>query len=666
MKARNENLGIIEGALLEGLRPDVVVDLATWATANMESPMFEGGRWDPSRTPYAIEPMRCLSLDDPTPLVVTMAGTQTFKTAVGVAWLAYTVAYGAGPFIHARPTKEGAREFIQERVNPVFEIPALKGKVAPLVNRHAVPRYREFKGGFFFGCGTNSAADASGKTARFYWQDETDRESASAGGEGPMSKLLPKRVDRYGARAKGLQSSSPTTKDGPIIGFWALSSQAEFMVPCPRCGHMHVLMWPRVRWAGDPFGDQELFDVWMECPECGGRIDQWEKTAMMAAGRWDHRYPNRPIKGFHLCSLYSPVGWRSWKTLVQAFVEANEALKEGRPWPMQVFVNTDLAEPWEYVGQAEVPVNKLMVRREAWPEDRIPAGVLLATAGVDVQDDRLEVHVKGWGRNLERWTLDYAVIEGGIMPDADGLYDWDHLDDILDRVYQTADGRTIPISLTCVDLLGHRTNAAFTYTRRKSPSKVIGIMGKYGDRPVVERRARKDEKRAGARYRLVGTDSATSDVYASLRQNRPGPNYWHFPIRTWLDESWFNQLTAEHAVHEKDKRGVDSVIWVQHQKRNEVLDTAKYAYAALKILEIEGRLHDLLTEIVPQRKRNTVKADGRHVNVQEVLADNRNSEAEDPDVEEPDEPATAVPVPDRPCRPDYGGRYGGSYNPRAD
>lgn len=338
---------------------------------------------------------------------------------------------------------------------------------------------------------------------------------------------------------------------------------------------------------------------------------------------------------------------------------------------MQVFVNTDLAEAYEHVGQAEVHVNTLMTRREHWEEDKIPAGVLLLTCGVDTQDDRLEAHVIGWGRNLERWTIDYAVIEGGPIPDSEGFYDWDYLDDFLDRTYQTEDGRTLPISFTCVDLLGHRTSAAFTYTRRKSAHSVIGIMGKYGERPVVERRARKDEKRAGAKYRLVGTDSATADTYASLRtQPRKGavagdpwPNYWHFPDRAWVTEDWFKQLTSEHAVHDTDKHGVDTVIWVQHQKRNEVLDTSKYAYAALKVLEMEGRLHDIICAVVPQKERDRRSRIVRQqVNrPASVPYDQGAEDAIEGDAVPPERPAP----PDQPYRPNYGDHHG-RFDPRRD
>lgn len=591
----------IEAALWSGLRPLDVQDLDVWADEYLESPMYEGGRFNIERTPFAAAVLQALSLDDPTPLVVVMAGTQTFKTAAGLAWLAYVMYYGAGPFMHVRPSTDGVREFVRERIEPLWDLACLKGKVAPRRSRSAAntARYKEFLGGFLYGCGTVSPRDLSAKTVRYYWQDETDREEPSAGKEGPAHQLVKKRTTRYGTRAKGLQTSSPTTETGPIWQMWLQSSQGEYYVPCPHCDHSQVLQWPHLQWEGDPRGPETEFRAWYACPSCHERIEEWQKTEMLAKGSWVHAHPERPTKGYRLSSLYSPVGWRSWKALAADYVAAADAYRAGNPGPMQVFRNTDMAEPWEPTGEDEVPSNVLEGRREPWPEDQIPGKVQVITCGVDVHDDRLEAHVIGWGAQMERWTLDYTIIPGGPLPDEAGLYDWDHLDSFRAQTYVREDGKELRITLTCVDLLGHRTDDAYQYTRSKSPHQVVGVIGKYGSRPVVERQARKDQKRANALYRLVGTDPSKSNLYQSLRAPKPGPNFWHFPERTWCETNWFAQLTSEHKATTRDKRGRESVLWVKHRERNEVLDTAVYAYAAYRILEIEGRLRRLLEAVLP-------------------------------------------------------------------
>lgn len=51
--------------------------------------------------------------------------------------------------------------------------------------------------------------------------------------------------------------------------------------------------------------------------------------------------------GFHLSSLYSPVGWFSWADAAETFVEA-----EKNPALLQVLINTVLGETWALQGDA--------------------------------------------------------------------------------------------------------------------------------------------------------------------------------------------------------------------------------------------------------------------------------------------------------------------------
>ena len=44
----------------------------------------------------------------------------------------------------------------------------------------------------------------------------------------------------------------------------------------------------------------------------------------------------------------------------------------------------------------------------------VPEEVLVLTAGVDVQDDRFEAEVVGWGVDKESWGIKYQVIYGDL------------------------------------------------------------------------------------------------------------------------------------------------------------------------------------------------------------------------------------------------------------
>ncbi|MDP0977599.1 terminase gpA endonuclease subunit, partial [Klebsiella pneumoniae] len=65
-----------------------------------------------------------------------------------------------------------------------------------------------------------------------------------------------------------------------------------------------------------------------------------------------------------------------------------------------------------------------------------PRGVLYVTAGVDTQDDRLAVHLTGWGRGMAFWTLDYFELPGD---PAEGAV-WVALTEALNKAIQRVDG----------------------------------------------------------------------------------------------------------------------------------------------------------------------------------------------------------------------------------
>ena len=109
------------------------------------------------------------------------------------------------------------------------------------------------------------------------------------------------------------------------------------------------------------------------------------------------------IIGFHISELYSP--WVRWPELVRGFFKAKRSPETFKTW-----VNTSLGETWEEGGET-VEADALLNRKEGWGDDA-PEEVVVVTAGVDVQGDRLEVETKGWGVGEESWSLDYKTFFG--------------------------------------------------------------------------------------------------------------------------------------------------------------------------------------------------------------------------------------------------------------
>ena len=180
----------------------------------------------------------------------------------------------------------------------------------------------------------------------------------------------------------------------------------------------------------------------MPAPAAAALIGERHKTWMLEHGEWrPTAQGDGRTAGFHLSSLYSPVGWFSWADAAEMYEQARKA-----PDLMKGFVNTVLGLPFE--EEAEAPEwQRLYERRETYRIGIVPEPGLFLTAGVDVQKDRLEVEVVAWGRGKESWSVDYRVIEG----DTARAEVWAKLDALLARDWPHASGHTLPIRVMCVD-----------------------------------------------------------------------------------------------------------------------------------------------------------------------------------------------------------------------
>jgi phage terminase large subunit GpA-like protein len=118
---------------------------------------------------------------------------------------------------------------------------------------------------------------------------------------------------------------------------------------------------------------------------------------------------------------------------------------KGDPEREKVVINTRFGEPYEQTRSYE-DVDKLLARREPYDAE-LPDGVLLLTAAVDVQDNRLEYEIVGWGDGEECWGIKKGIILGS--PDTAAV--WKQLDEQLDREYQFADGTGLLVARAFVD-----------------------------------------------------------------------------------------------------------------------------------------------------------------------------------------------------------------------
>lgn len=603
-------------ARMGALRPDPRLSVAEWADTHRvltSAETSEPGQWHTSRVEFLREIMDRLSLHDPTPRVVLMCASQLGKTECGLNLVGYVVDNAPCPVMVLRPTIDDCQGYSKQRLKHLFEAPRLRGKVSEVRSRDAgnTIMLKEFVGGLLVLAGANAPGRLASWPIRVLHADEIDRYPESAGTEGDPLSLARKRLTRFGARAKELDTSTPTIKDqSRIESEYNASSMARWEMACPHCGEYQTLEWadddgPLLRWDGDPVEGGDQFRVWYECAFCSEEIREVHKGAMLAGGRWSHKHPDRPVRGYAINALAAPVGSVSWRVLVEEWVYAMARSKLGDNEPLKVFINTRLAQTWEDRGETVDP-SSIEARKEPWADDTsiAPYGVRTITAGVDVQDDRLEVEVVGWGSGFESWSLGYYVI-GSDPLDAQT---WAALDAIRNRDYTTEEGHPMRIAAMCVDS-GYRTQSVYEYARlRGNVHAIKGMTGK--GRHIWERKIRKGgRQKSTGRFHLVGTDTAKDTVARYLNVVVAGPGYCHFPEAR--QSNYFEMLTAEKRMPVKDRRGKVTYEWRLKAagRRNEALDTRVYALAAVHSILASGATID--SEPLPPTK-SSVKSEESH------------------------------------------------------
>jgi phage terminase large subunit GpA-like protein len=195
----------------------------------------------------------------------------------------------------------------------------------------------------------------------------------------------------------------------------------------------------------------------MVCGGCGERVEERHKTDMFLSGEWRATASsNGRTAGFHLSAPYSPLGWKSWAQCAAEFVQAKED-----PFRLKTWVNTVLGETWEERGDS-VAAGSLAARLEHYPAE-VPTGVGALVAAVDVQGDRLEAVVKGYGAGEESWLIAFTQIHGDPAREAV----WLDLDKFLAQEFVHESGQKLRVDLTVVDSGGAHTEQVYRYAHTR-------------------------------------------------------------------------------------------------------------------------------------------------------------------------------------------------------
>lgn len=573
----------IHTVLARSLQPRRPLTVSQWCDEHMRlstKGSSKAGRWVTDRNPPLREPMDNMSARSPVHDQACMFPIQFGKSQIATNSIAYWMDYAPAPIMYALPGEASMSKWVNQKLNPMIEVcKAVRKALSSTASRDSSNQrtFKDFAGGQLYVEHMGSPQRLKSTTVKNLVVDEIDEApQVLLTGDDPV-KMLDGRTSSFPTTYKRLYISTPgITGLSRISKLYEKSDQRRYHVPCPHCGHFQHLQWSGLHWSPD------AKHAWYGCSECGACIEEHHKADMIAAGRWVPANPDSPIRGYHINCLYYQFGLGPrWIDLVREWLDA-----QNDPASLKTFVNDRLAETWEDPKMRAVKHNVIADRAEGYRLRHAPRGVLAITVGVDTQDNRLAVHVVGWGRGMTAWTLDYVELAGD--PAEEDV--WVALTDLLNRSIEREDGVQLRPSATAIDAGGHRTEAVKNYVRQRKITRVMCIFGAVpNNAPILSKgkladvtwKERTDKR--GITIHHVGTVAAKHYLYSRLAadaERQAEARLVRFSDE--LSSDFFPGLVSE--VYNPVKNRFEKRV-----TRNEPLDTWVYAYAAAHHAEV--RLH---------------------------------------------------------------------------
>lgn len=581
---------------LAGMTPPDDLTVTQWAETKRRlsaESAAEPGPWRTERTPYLREPMDAFT-DPKVRHIVMVAASQVGKSEFLNNCIGYIIDEDPGSILFIHPTTIDAQEYSKLRIAPMLrDSPALRQKIAAPKSRdsHNTILQKAYPGGILTMCGSTEAHALASKPIRYVFGDERDRWATSAGNEGdPWDLAMARQTTFYNAKA--VEVSTTTIKNASAIeAAYYTGTMERWNSKCPHCGEYHEIRWSDIRFEYDEIivshkKTYKVKKVYYTCPGCG--CISTEAEMKRAPAKWIAENPEaygQGTRSFWLNAFVSQ--WASWESIVLKYLNALGSTKK-----MQVVFNTCFGEPWEDRGDIE-DEDSLLARREDYGKDKngepveLPPGVLVLTAGVDTQDDRMEYEIVGHGFFGETWGIEKGIVMG--RPDDDAT--WNKLDEVVfDRVMRFENGVGLRVSMSFVDEGGHFTQSVRAQCNARISKKVFCIKGMPGqDKPYISPPKKQkifvNQIAVGTCWQYqLGVDSGKEIIMDNLRVQTPGQKYCHFPKRDDYGSAYFAGLLSETKVYDPNKKQPWSWKKIPGHERNEPLDCRNYALAAFKAL----------------------------------------------------------------------------------
>ncbi|WP_275076877.1 phage terminase large subunit family protein [Providencia rettgeri] len=614
----------------KGWTPPPRISVPDWADRYRKLAKEAGstsGSWQTDTVEIARGPMLSVT-ESGVHTITVMCCTQLMKTALLENVFGYFAHLDPCPMLLLQPKEDAAEQFSKERITPLIRVtPALRKVIG--ANKQKTSKetllYKSFPGGFLALAGAGSPDNLARRPIRVLLADEVDKYPITR--EGDPITLAEERTATFGLNWLSVRACSPTVEDeSRIAASYEDSDQRRASLACPHCGHRQFPdFFKHVHWPKEGEKHQPNLAL-IYCESCGAGWSEGERLRALRTIRWHQTKPfeccgsrHSPLNdydqawhnddetavdkvwkwseserhavyraicpdcgglgvsnihaGYQASKLFSP--WQKDKPsdIAQKYLKA-----KGDPDRELAWWNTQMGLPHRPNYGKKLPIDALLARREVYDAE-IPMGVVVLTAGIDTQNDRLEIEVVGWGKDEESWSISFDVIEG----DLETAEPWTRLDAYLKQIWRRADGRGFTIMAACHDSGGNHTQKVYEFAKERLGRRIWAIKGESatnGKRsPIWPNKRPTPKNRSQFKPIIIGVNSAKDSIRSRLHIEERGPGYMHFPVDR--DIGYFSQLTSERLIM-KEAAGQRYSVWeLPHGKANEALDCRVYAYAAL-------------------------------------------------------------------------------------
>jgi hypothetical protein len=345
----------------------------------------------------------------------------------------------------------------------------------------------------------------------------------------------------------------------------------------------------------DPAKIRELKSaaVRYECPLCQNEITEEHRCNMLKNVVWACTEINEggftqpaesiteqgEILGTRKNIDAAAFAWNRFVDIGYKFYEGLARFFQARKSPdtYRIYEGEDMARFWRGKGKDKLSGDMLRLKCTDYSmTSPIPDGVVIATCGIDTQDEGFYYVIRGYGTGMKTWLLRHGFVECSVKKEI-----YKKKETVLEQMrgeinkfpLKYSDERCLQIYFGFIDRGGHRPFDV-DYL-----SKNISWLHAYIGSTRIDPKKPMVLKGVNNKWYL-GQTQLLSELFAQYMEM----DTWYLP--TDIGSDYLDQVVGQYTTEEIDAHGQAKTKWVR-EKNDHYRDCENYNFAAMKILKLD-------------------------------------------------------------------------------